>query len=75
MENKGFLLIGGIGIGKTVLIKSLVQQLDAEVTFAVVTDPRFQLIDFYKIDSNIINTFTTYHCLLCYQKFVSQVYA
>jgi general secretion pathway protein A len=50
MENKGFLLLTGeIGTGKTVLIKSLVQQLDAEVTFAVVTDPKFQLIDFYNI--------------------------
>ena len=50
MENKGFLLLTGeIGTGKTVLIKSLVQQLDAEVTFAVVSDPRLQLIDFYNI--------------------------
>jgi general secretion pathway protein A len=50
MENKGFLLLtGGIGMGKTVLIKSIVQQLDAEVTLAVISDPRMQLIDFYNI--------------------------
>ena len=50
MENKGFLLLTGeIGTGKTVLIKSLVKQLDAEVTLAVISDPRLQLIDFYNI--------------------------
>jgi general secretion pathway protein A len=50
MENKGFLLLSGeIGTGKTALIKSLVKQIDAEVTLAVISDPRLQLIDFYNI--------------------------
>jgi general secretion pathway protein A len=50
MDNKGFLLLTGeIGTGKTVLIKSLVKQIDAEVTLAVISDPRLQPINFYNI--------------------------
>ena len=50
MDNKGFLLLTGeIGTGKTVLLNSLVKQIDAEVTLAVIPDPGLQLIDFYNI--------------------------
>ena len=50
LDNKGFLLITGeIGTGKTTLIKSLVKQIDAEVTLAIISDPRLTLIDFYNI--------------------------
>ena len=53
MENKGFLLLtGGIGTGKTVLINSLVKQINAEVTLATIPDPRLELIDFYNILAN-----------------------
>ena len=53
LDNKGFLLITGeIGTGKTMLIKSLVQQIDAEVTLAIIPDPRLALIDFYYILAN-----------------------
>ena len=53
LDNKGFLLITGeIGTGKTTLIKSLVKQLDAEVTLAIISDPRLTLIDFFNILSN-----------------------
>ena len=47
LDNKGFLLITGeVGTGKTILIRSLVKQIDAEVTLAVIPDPRLSLIDF-----------------------------
>ena len=53
LDNKGFLLITGeIGTGKTMLIKSLVNQIDAEVTLAIIPDPRLSLIDFYHILAN-----------------------
>jgi len=53
LDNKGFLLITGeIGTGKTILIKSLVKQIDAEVTLAIIPDPRLPLIDFYNILAN-----------------------
>ncbi len=53
LDNKGFLLITGeIGTGKTTLIKNLVKQIDAEVTLAIIPDPRLPLIDFYNILAN-----------------------
>lgn len=53
LDNKGFLLITGeIGTGKTLLIKSLAQQIDEEVSLAIIPDPRLPLIDFYNIVAN-----------------------
>ena len=50
LDNKGFLLLTGeIGTGKTVLIKSLVKQLNAEVTLVTILDPRLELMDFFNI--------------------------
>ena len=49
-ENKGFLLLtGDVGTGKTVLINSLIKQIDVKVIVATIPDPGLGLIDFYNI--------------------------
>ena len=49
-ENKGFLLLtGDVGTGKTVLINSLIKQIDVKVIVATIPDPGLSLIDFYNI--------------------------
>jgi general secretion pathway protein A len=53
LDNKGFLLLtGAIGSGKTMLINSLVKQIDSEVMLATISDPQLKLIDFYNILSD-----------------------
>jgi len=50
LENKGFLLLtGDVGTGKTVLINSLIEQIDVKVIVATIPDPGLGLIDFYNI--------------------------
>jgi len=52
-ENKGFLLLtGDVGTGKTVLINSLIKQIDVKVIVATIPDPGLGLIDFYNILAN-----------------------
>ena len=56
LDNKGFLLLtGAIGSGKTMLINSLVKQIDSEVILATISDPQLKLIDFYNILSDEFN--------------------
>jgi len=79
MDNKGFLLLTGeIGTGKTVLIKSLVKQTDAEVTLAIIPDPRLELIDFYNILAYEFGMDRRFDCkgdfLIYFKKFLIEQY-
>ena len=79
MDNKGFLLLTGeIGTGKTVLIKSLVKQTDAEVTLAIIPDPRLQLIDFFKLLAYEFGMDRRFDCkgdfLIYFKKFLIEQY-
>lgn len=48
LDNKGFLLLTGhVGTGKTMLINAMTQSFDADVEWAVVSDPTIDRIDFY----------------------------
>ena len=48
LENKGFLLLtGDAGSGKTTLIQALTENLEEDILWAVITDPRLERIDFY----------------------------
>jgi len=48
LENKGFLLMtGAAGTGKSTLINSLTESLDATVIWAVINDPTRERLDFY----------------------------
>ena len=50
LENKGFVLLTGeIGTGKTLIVNCLVRSIFEEVIFAIIPDPRLELIDFYNI--------------------------
>ena len=47
-QRKGFLLLsGGVGTGKTTLIRALLGQLDKKVTVATVHDPGLTTMDFF----------------------------
>lgn len=47
-SNRGFLMLsGGVGTGKTTLIRSLLAQLDKKVTVATITDPGLAPMEFF----------------------------
>jgi len=43
------LLIGGVGTGKTTLIKYLLQSTDASTIVATISNPMVDIIDFYNL--------------------------
>lgn len=48
LENKGFLLLtGDSGSGKTILVQALTENLEENIQWAVITDPRLERIEFY----------------------------
>ncbi len=50
MKRDGFLLlIGGVGTGKTTLIKYLLQSTDASTIVATISNPMVDIIDFYNL--------------------------
>jgi len=79
LDNKGFLLLTGeIGAGKTVLINSLVKQIDSEVRLSTISDPQLKLIDFYNILANELNMDRRYESkgdfLIHFKKFLIAQY-
>ncbi len=48
LNSKGFLfLTGEAGCGKTVLVKTLTESLDTSIEWAVIVNPRLEVVDFY----------------------------
>jgi len=80
IENKGFLLLtGDAGTGKTVLIRSLLTSLTADVSVATIPDPSLALLDFLTILSHELGMASAIEgkadFLIKFKKFVRRVYS
>ena len=50
MNNQGFVLLtGDVGTGKTTLINALINSLDRDTIVAVVSDPKLEKLEFFKL--------------------------
>ena len=56
LENKGFLMItGDVGTGKTALIRSIENEIQAKIIIVTIPDPSLSLMDFYNIMAAELN--------------------
>ncbi len=80
LNNRGVLVLtGDVGTGKTILIRTFVENLGPEIRTAVISDPGLKGLDFFKFMAYAIGMETDFNTkgefLICFSNFLDSLFA